>query len=201
MSIRAPVPALTLPAINLASLTPDLFENNDSVAPARSAEFSPRDVPVSSYRTGMPDGTPTSYAADPFSSFEYSLEPSSQSPTLAERVFGRQIAETEARLDLENLLLALRSRLHAEHRGALDAWHSDFRNQLNTARRPYQINGAQQAVQLERLLLQLEALQFREDLSYWSDCAEIRQRLAEALAAYRATKDRAAIVGFSFADG
>jgi len=147
--------------------------------------------------------TASGESADPgFISFYSSVTGSPRMMSLADCVFGRQMAEKAIMLHHAEQLTEDRKRIHTDHIQELNAQRSNVISHLEAARRPYSAVLPQQVTQLERLLLQIESERQRTEESFWKDIAEIQKSILESAFAYHAIKDRYQLfVGLERSDG
>ncbi len=124
----------------------------------------------------------------------------SKPPSLADRVFGRQLQQGSFELRLSTATASRRAEIHKAQMAEMDEWRNQVLNQLNFASRPYRLTTPQQIGQLQRLAQQLESDRRREELAYWKDMAEIRQQSLEQAFEYRAARDRYGLLGRSGAN-
>jgi len=130
-----------------------------------------------------------------FIPFYSSVTGSPRRMSLADCVFGRQMAERAIMLRHGEQLIEDRKRIHVEHIRELNAQRNHVINQLEFAHRPYHIGPPLQAAPLERLLLQVESERQRTEESFWKDLAEVQKSILETAFAYRAIKDRYHLFG------
>jgi len=124
-----------------------------------------------------------------------SESPPAGGTSLAARVFGGQLGQAKVKAQHLGHLLDERWQLYRRHMDDLQVQISDFKNQLHFARRAPLQHTLQQIVGLERLVTQVEAQQREEQLAFWKDSAELRDRLLESALEYRAARHRAGLLG------
>jgi len=126
---------------------------------------------------------------------EETLAPAREAPeypaTLAEQVFGQQ--KREHRTSLKHLvnLLYERSMLHHRHLADIDDRLLDCHSRLSIARMMSPVQADREAMNLEKLIVQLEKDRRKEELDFWKDSKELREGLFEHAMEYGATARRA----------
>jgi len=114
---------------------------------------------------------------------------------LAERVFGNQLARDRLTASHVGHLLQERSLLYHNHMKDIRRRINQVGNRISSLSRPYTIRTPQQVAGFERLRLQLESDERKEQLAFWKDTAELRDKLLDTSINYRATLDRASLLG------
>jgi len=116
--------------------------------------------------------------------------PSSYS-SMAGQIFGQQALKE--RLGLKQLigLLTERYQMHSKHLSEIKRRNMKCQEQLCVARLNSKLDGGRNALFQERLLLDLEEKQRQEELDFWKDTSEIRQKILERGSEYSATRRRA----------
>ncbi|MCX7012071.1 MAG: hypothetical protein NTW86_05810 [Candidatus Sumerlaeota bacterium] len=89
----------------------------------------------------------------------------------------------------------MRQRIHREQMQELEELRNGLLNHIASARRPYSIAPASQAIMLERLLMQTISEQQREERAYWKDMAEVQREFLETAFAYQASRQRRELLG------
>lgn len=175
---------------------------DSSTAPGKYPYNSRDPPPESDGRTGIPyidlsaDLLNSSLNRDLSSLISHTdFSQSASGGTLAKKIFGQLLAEQ--RLTGKHLahLLTERWKLYVDHTSELREEISRMKNRLAFASRPYTVTNPQLASSLEKLLLKLEADERKEEIDFWKDSVEIRDKLLEASNEYRRTSDRGRIVG------
>ncbi|MCX7012864.1 MAG: hypothetical protein NTW86_09960 [Candidatus Sumerlaeota bacterium] len=136
-------------------------------------------------------GTPYAGADSPYLS--HAVNPGDGS--LADRIFGRQLAEKSVLLEQSERLAGDRRRIHYARLSEINDMRDDFRNRLAFLHRPYCTIPSSQAAMLERLLLQLESERHREECAFWKDMAEVQHEFIESALAYHAARERHDLLG------
>jgi len=110
--------------------------------------------------------------------------------TVAEQVFGSQARQQKIGLrHLANILYE-RSLLHAKHLKEIDSRLMDSHEKLSILKMHFPVDFGRTGQNLERLIIQLEEDRRAEEINFWKDSTEIRQKLFEDAAVYSATKHR-----------
>jgi len=116
--------------------------------------------------------------------------PSPETSTVAEQVFGSQARQQKISLrHLANILYE-RSFLHAKHLREIDRRLMDSHEKLSILKMHFPVDFGRTGQNLERLIIQLEEDRRAEEINFWKDSTEIRQKLFEDAAVYSATKHR-----------
>ena len=136
-------------------------------------------------------GGPYSGAGSPYSD----QAANSGDGSLADRIFGRQLAEGYLLLSEMRHVVVSRQKIHQEQMLELDELRIGLLNQLAIARRPYSIAPASQAIMLERLLIQTISERQREERAYWKDMAEVQREFLDTSFAYQASRQRRELLG------
>jgi len=110
--------------------------------------------------------------------------------SVAEQVFGSQAKEQ--RLSLKHLtnILYERALLHRNHLKDIDRRLMQCQERLSIIRMHFPVDGGRSQQNLERLIIDLEKQRHDEELNFWKDSTEIRQKLFDGAIAYSATKRR-----------
>jgi len=116
-----------------------------------------------------------------------------ESSKLAHQVFGNQ-ARLE-KLNLQHLahILYERSLLHAQHLKDMDHKIRDFQGRLSVIQMHSPLDGGKSQQHLERLIEDLEQQRRKEEIDFWKDATEIREKTLEKAAEYQAAKRRESI--------
>ena len=113
--------------------------------------------------------------------------------SVAEQVFGNQRRQEYVGLrHLANLLYE-RSRLHTQHIQDIDHRHIEIQEKLFGVRINNTPDKGKRQSGLESQLLQLEQQRRDEELAFWKDTVDIRQKLFETTSTYTAAKHRYSI--------
>jgi len=119
--------------------------------------------------------------------------------SVAEEVFGSQKElEYTSMKHLVNLLQE-RSTLHQQHLYDIDHRHLQIQEELFGVRINNSPDRAKRLTPLEGQLLQLEQQRREEELAFWKDTVDLREKLFEGASAYKAAKHRYSV--FSQVEG
>lgn len=110
--------------------------------------------------------------------------------TVAAQVFGNQAREQRIGLQHQANVLYERALLHATHLKEIDRRLMNCHEKISILKMHFPIDGGRTQQNLERLVLQLEQERRTEEINFWKDTAEIREKLFEDAGAYSATKRR-----------
>jgi len=119
----------------------------------------------------------------------------SEGESTAELVFGPPAHRLRLQLEHVANLIAERSRLHKRQRDDIDHRHLQIQERLFGARLHGKLDGYRTAIKLEQVLLQLDELRRREELQFWKDTVELRDRVFEQASDYHALQQRRALLG------
>jgi hypothetical protein len=113
-----------------------------------------------------------------------------ETTNISQQIFGNDIKQQHVGLQHLSNLFTERCSLHKKHIDEIQ--HRDLRIQemlygVVINRNP---DRAKQMSSLETQLLQLENSKREEELAFWKDTAELREKLFEAAASYRGSKQR-----------
>ena len=115
------------------------------------------------------------------------------SSSIAEQVFGSRKRQQHTALQHTVNLLRERAELHRRHIQDIDHRHSRLEAELFCVRINNFPDRARRLSNLEGQLLQLEGQRRDEELAFWKDSVELRQKLFEAAEAYSSAKHRYAV--------
>jgi len=110
--------------------------------------------------------------------------------TVAEQIFGSQARQQEISLKHHANILYERSILHRNHLKDIDRRLMDCLEKLSIIKMHFPVDGGKSQQNLERLILDLEKQRHDEEINFWKDTAEIRDKLFESAIAYGAIKRR-----------
>jgi hypothetical protein len=120
------------------------------------------------------------------------LSPLEKSATysIADQVFGNQ--KQSEYLGLQHLanLFYERCKLHKQHVKDIDRTHIKIQEKLFGAKINNAPDKARRLSNLEGQLLQLEGQRREEELAFWKDTVELREKLFEGAATYKAANHR-----------
>lgn len=109
---------------------------------------------------------------------------------VAEQVFGNQARHQKIGLKHQANILYERALLHKNHLREIDRRLMDCHRKLSILKMHFPVDAGRTQQNLERLVIQLEEDCRTEEINFWKDTAEIRQKLFEDAGAYSATKHR-----------
>jgi hypothetical protein len=110
--------------------------------------------------------------------------------SVAEQVFGSQARQQRIGLTHQSNALYERALLHAKHLREIDHRLMQCHERLSIIKMHFPVDGGRTQQNLERLLLQLEQERRTEEITFWKDTIEIRQKLFDQAAEYGATRRR-----------
>jgi len=110
--------------------------------------------------------------------------------TVAEQVFGNQARQEKIGLKHLANILYERAVLHRKHLKDIDRRLMESQEKLSIIKMHFPVDGGRSQQNLERLIIELEKQKRDEDINFWKDTLDIRQKLIEQAAEYSATKRR-----------
>lgn len=124
--------------------------------------------------------------------FKEALTPyvSPETGTVAEQVFGYQARQGKIGLKHLTNILYERALLHKNHLKQIDRRLMDSNRKLSILKMHFPVDAGRTQQNLERLVVQLEENRRAEELNFWKDTTEIRQKLFEDAGAYSAIRRR-----------
>jgi len=116
--------------------------------------------------------------------------PSLKTSTVAEQVFGNQARQE--RIELKHLVNILyeRALLHKNHLKDIDRRLMDCQEKLSILKMHFALDGGRSQQNLERLVIEPEKQRHDEEINFWKDSTEVRQKLFEGASEYGATRRR-----------
>ena len=124
------------------------------------------------------------------------LEPRPNAYTnMADHVFGHQTLSEKLGLKQLVKLLQERYQMHTRHMAEIRHRNMQCQEHLSGARWNARMDGGKRALNLERMLHELEAKERQGELDFWKDTNELRQNILEKAAEYAATRRRASWLG------
>jgi len=116
--------------------------------------------------------------------------PSPKTSTVTEQVFGNQARQE--RIELKHLVNILyeRALLHKNHLKDIDRRLMDCQEKLSILKMHFALDGGRSQQNLERLVIELEKQRHDEEINFWKDSTEVRQKLFEDASEYGATRRR-----------
>lgn len=117
-------------------------------------------------------------------------DPSREIVTVAEQVFGNQARQQKIGLKHLVNILYERAILHRSHLKDIDRRSMDCQEQLSIIKMHFPVDGGRSQQNLEKLIIDLEKQRHDEELNFWKDTTEVREKLFEQANIYGATKRR-----------
>ncbi len=114
--------------------------------------------------------------------------------TLAEQVFGNQARQQKLQVVHDASLIAARYELHTRHVRDIQHRLSELQGEVSVQRMLNPMMPSKPQLDLEKLLLNLEAQKRDEELAFWKDTVKIRQELFTGIKEYQAMKHRTDIL-------
>jgi hypothetical protein len=111
-------------------------------------------------------------------------------PTVAEQVFGNQTRQQKISLKHLVNILYERAILHKSHLKDIDRRLMDCQERLSIIKMHFPVDGGRSQQNLEKLIIDLEKQRHDEELNFWKDTTEVREKLFEQANVYSATKHR-----------
>jgi len=115
---------------------------------------------------------------------------SPETSTVAEQVFGNQARQQKFGLKHLANIFQERAFLYRNHLKEIDRHLMHSHEKLSILKMHFPIDAGRTQQNLERLIIQLEEGRREEEINFWKDTAEIREKLFEDAAEYSATKRR-----------
>ena len=115
---------------------------------------------------------------------------SPETSTTAEQVFGNQAREQKIGLKHLANILYERALLHKNHLKEIDHRLMDCHRKLSILKMHFPVDAGRTQQNLERLVVQMEEERRTEEINFWKDTTEIREKLFEDVNTYSATKRR-----------
>jgi len=118
----------------------------------------------------------------------------SEYTSIAEQIFGSQAQRQK--LSLEHLfnLINERSILHRRHLTEIQRRHMDVHAQMEAAKLNHKLDNGRMASQLQSALIQLDDQRHREELQFWKDTTDLREKLFETAEEYQAGRHRVSLL-------
>jgi len=116
--------------------------------------------------------------------------PSLKTSTVAEQVFGNQARQE--RIGLKHLVNILyeRASLHRSHLKDIDHRLMQSQEKLSILKMHFALDGGRSQQNLEKLIIELEKQRHDEEINFWKDSTEVREKLFENVFAYGAIQRR-----------
>jgi nitrate reductase assembly molybdenum cofactor insertion protein NarJ len=118
----------------------------------------------------------------------------SRPDSLADRIFGRQLEEKQLWTAHFENILGERNRIYHHQMEEIQEEISHLKGRLESLSRPYSIHPPQLKTQLERILWQTGNEQRREQVRFWKDLLDIKDRMIQNSIEYRQTQDRSTLL-------
>ena len=119
--------------------------------------------------------------------------------TVADQVFGSQARQQKIGLGHTANVLYERALLHKKHLRDIDRRLTDCLDRLSVMKMHFPLDGGRPQQHLEKLILALEKQRREEELTFWNDTAELRDKLFEGASTYTAARHRYSV--FSKVEG
>jgi hypothetical protein len=116
--------------------------------------------------------------------------PNIETFTVAEQVFGNQARQQKISLKHLVNILYERAVLHRSHLKDIDRRLMDCQERLSIVKMHFPVDGGRSQQNLEKLIIDLEKQRHDEELNFWKDTTEVREKLFEQANVYGATKRR-----------
>jgi len=114
--------------------------------------------------------------------------------SVAEQVFGGQMKRHQLSLEHLTTLMQERARLHDRHQQSLWLRHYHIQARLFGARLHGKSDSYKLATRLEGMVMQLDEQLRNEELGFWKDSMDLREKMTEVMQDYDALKHRASLV-------
>jgi len=116
--------------------------------------------------------------------------PDRAASTVADQVFGHQSRQQGISLrHLANMLYE-RMLIHQGRLKDIDRRLLQFHERLSIVKMHFPVDGGRSQQNLEKMIVELEKQRHDEELAFWKDSAEVRDKLFENAATYSATRHR-----------
>jgi hypothetical protein len=110
--------------------------------------------------------------------------------TVASQIFGAQAREQKIGLQHKSNILYERAFLSAKHLKEIDRRLMNCHEKLSILKMHFPIDAGRTQQNLEKMVLELEKERRTEEINFWKDTSEVREKLFEDAGAYSATKRR-----------
>jgi len=110
--------------------------------------------------------------------------------TVAEQVFGQQARQEGISLRHQANILYERTRIHKARLREIDRRLMQFQSRLSIVKMHFPLDGGRTQQTLEKLIVDLEKQRHDEELKFWKDSSDVRQRLFDGATTYSATRHR-----------
>jgi hypothetical protein len=109
---------------------------------------------------------------------------------ISQQIFGNEAKQQHIGLEHLSNLFYERCKLHKKHVDDINHRHLQLQGNLYGAVINHSVDRARRMSNLESQLLQLENAKREEELAFWKDTAELREKLFESAGSYRAAMQR-----------
>ena len=113
-----------------------------------------------------------------------------ETTNISQQIFGNEMKQQHTGIQHLANLFYERCKLHKNHMNDITHRHLEFQGHLYGAVINQNPDRAKRMSSLETQLLQLENAKREEELAFWKDTAELREKIFEAAGSYRAAKQR-----------
>jgi hypothetical protein len=110
--------------------------------------------------------------------------------TVAEQVFGQQARQQGISLRHQANILYERALIHRARLREIDRRLMEFQSKLSIVKMHFPLDGGRTQQSLEKLIVDLEKQRHDEELKFWKDSADVRQKLFDGATVYSATRHR-----------
>jgi len=110
--------------------------------------------------------------------------------TVAEQVFGNQARQQGISLRHSANILYERMLIHRTRLKEIDRRLMEFQSKLSIVKMHFPLDGGRNQQSLEKLIVDLEKQRHDEELKFWKDSTDVRQKLFDGATAYGATRHR-----------
>jgi hypothetical protein len=138
--------------------------------------------PGNGYRPFQPDALLLNSALTSYSD--------ASAATVAEQVFGQQARQQGISLRHQANILYERTRIHKDRLREIDRRLMEFQSRLSVVKMHFPLDGGRTQQTLEKLIVDLEKQRHDEELKFWKDSSDVRQRLFDGATTYSATRHR-----------
>jgi hypothetical protein len=110
--------------------------------------------------------------------------------TIAEQVFGHQTRQQGISLRHQANILYERSLIHKARLKEIDRRLMEFQSKLSIVKMHFPLDGGRNQQSLEKLIVDLEKQRHDEELKFWKDSTDVRQKLFDGATTYSAIRHR-----------
>lgn len=114
---------------------------------------------------------------------------------ISEQIFGQQSRQSQISLEHTLNLITERSRIHKRHMDDIQQRHRELHGQLFGAQLHSDLDNHKREMNLQTTLLRLDAERRKEELAFWKDTSELRDKLFEEATEYQAVRHRTSLLG------